>query len=86
MRKCPEIGLNPLAINVISFHGHGIKFKGDPIAVIYEKTWNGKHEARFINMAGIARKFANLDNTINIFLMSMCRVDLEEKIHEEVYS
>jgi hypothetical protein len=38
MRRCPEIGLNPLAINVISFHGHGIKFKGDPIAVIYEKT------------------------------------------------
>jgi hypothetical protein len=67
---------------VIYFHGHGFKFKGDPIAVIYEVTQDGKYEARFINMGGVARKFAALDNTINIFLMSKCRIDLEEEIHK----
>ena len=85
IRKCTEIGINPFVINVISFHGHGFKFKGDPIAVLYEETKDEQFEARFVNMGGVARKFANLDYTINIFLMSMCRVDLEENIHSIVY-
>jgi hypothetical protein len=82
--NCPKIGKN-FSINVISFHGHGINFNGDPIAVISEETKDGEFEARFINMGGVARKFAAIKNTINIFLMSMCRVELDPKALQFVY-
>ena len=50
-------GYNPYTVNVISFSGHGVTVEGDAIAVIPEI--NGEQaEAHFINMSGIARKFA----------------------------
>jgi hypothetical protein len=36
--------------------------------------------ARFINMSGLARKLANLKCTLNIFIMSMCRIKLSKEI------
>jgi hypothetical protein len=58
---------------VITFSGHGFDYDGDAIAVIPEKSKEGNIEARFINMSGLARKFAGSNNTLNIFIMSMCR-------------
>lgn len=37
INNCPKIGKN-FSFNFISFHGHGIDFNGDPIAVISEET------------------------------------------------
>ncbi len=65
--------LNPYKVNVITFSGHGIAVEGDAIAVIPQKNGD-KKEARFINMSGFARKFAAKECTINLFLMSMCRL------------
>ena len=59
---------------MITFSGHGFDYEGDAIAVIPEKPKGGEIEARFINMSGLARKFAGLKNTLNVFIMSMCRV------------
>ncbi len=64
---------NPYKVNVITFSGHGIAVEGDAIAVIPQKVGD-KKEARFINMSGFARKFAEKECTINFFLMSMCRL------------
>ncbi len=64
---------NPYKVNVITFSGHGIAVEGDAIAVIPQKVGD-KKEARFINMSGLARKFAEKEFTINFFLMSMCRL------------
>ena len=37
-------------------------------------------------MSGVARKLADNQNTLNIFLCSMCRVELEEKDKIKIYS
>jgi len=59
---------------VITFSGHGITYDGDAIAIIPVLEKGGDlGTARFINISGLARKFASKDNTINIFIMSMCR-------------
>jgi hypothetical protein len=70
----------PYSVNVITFSGHGILVDGEAIAVIPEidkKTKEG--QLRFINMTGIARKFASKEYSLNIFLLSMCRLFLPEK-------
>ncbi len=64
---------NPYKVNVITFSGHGIAVDRDAIAVIPQKVGD-KKEARFINMSGLARRFAEKEFTINFFLMSMCRI------------
>ena len=80
--RCSGQGKNPYNVNVITFSGHGISFEGDAIAIVPEFYKNGKKLgedvkfARFINMSGLARKFASIPHSINIFIMSMCRSSL----------
>ncbi len=67
---------------MVTFSGHGFTFDGDAIAVIPEYPSNPadaeyKH-LRYINMSGLARKFAAVDHTLNIFILSMCRELLDE--------
>ena len=89
---CPGIGENPYTVNVVTFSGHGITFKGDAIAAIpeYKDKDNKKQKIiRFINFSDLARKFAQIKNTISIFILSMCRIEIDkahiEKMHKEVY-
>ena len=84
------MGKNPYTVNVITFSGHGITHEGDAIAVIPQfgqiiNLDNLGKDARFINMSGIARKFAQKNYSINIFLMSMCRnfANVKEQENEE---
>ncbi len=77
--KCDGIGKNPFVVNVITYSGHGITFEGDSIAVIpeYEEGKNGEGQTkvvRFINMSDWARRFAEIKNTLTIFILSMCRI------------
>jgi hypothetical protein len=76
--KCDGIGrTNPFSVNVITFSGHGIMFDGDAIAVIpeYEQTFKGNSKIlRFINFSDWARRFAEINNTLSIFILSMCRI------------
>ena len=72
-KSCSGIGNNPFCVNFITITCHGITADGDAIAVIPEKLDDSTYEARFINMSGVARKFASIPNTLNIFIMSMCR-------------
>ncbi len=77
IQSCSGIGSNPYSVNVISFSGHGLNFDGDAIAVMpsISKVVN---EIRFINLSGIARKFAAIPYSLNIFLCSMCRLKLSD--------
>ncbi len=83
--KCSGFGTNPYSVNVITYSGHGITFDGDAIAVIPEIQPEALNLVpRFINMSGLARKFASVENTINIFLLSMCRVSPPNSYLEEL--
>ena len=66
-------------MNVFTYSGHGITFEGDAIAVITELDKDGNIVPRFINLSGMARKFAECKHTISIFILSMCRVELNEE-------
>lgn len=68
LARCIGEGKNPYTVNVITFSGHGITVNGDAVAVIPDSN-----SARFINMSGIARKFAAKKCTFNLFICSMCR-------------
>jgi hypothetical protein len=77
--KCDGIGINPFVVNVITYSGHGITFDGDAIAVIpeYEEAIKSEDQAkavRFINISDWARRFAEVKNTLTIFILSMCRI------------
>ena len=85
LAKCSGFGANPYSVNVITYSGHGITFDGDAIAVIPEIQPEALNLVpRFINMSGLARKFASIENTINIFLLSMCRVSPQNSYLEEL--
>ena len=75
-KRTPGAGKNPYTVNVFTFSGHGIEYDGDAIAVIPEFLDDKAEEktARYINMSGLARKFAGIDNTLNIFILSQCRL------------
>lgn len=74
LKSCSGIGNNPFCVNIITLTSHGITLEGDAIAVIPQLLEDeSMSEPRFINMSGIARKFASIPNTLNIFIMSMCR-------------
>lgn len=76
-------GINPYKVNVITFCGHGITHpNGDAIGIVYDTIFakgdDGKplppnSLLRFINFDSLARKFAALENTITVFVLSMCR-------------
>jgi hypothetical protein len=77
--RCDGIGENPFVVNFITFSGHGITFDGDAIAVIPEYEDEMKSEdqpkvVRFINFSDWARGFAEIKNTLSIFILSMCRI------------
>ena len=77
--RCGGIGENPFVVNFITFSGHGITFDGDAIAVIPEYEDEMKSEdqpkvVRFINFSDWARGFAEIKNTLSIFILSMCRI------------
>ena len=81
--KCDGIGKNPFVVNVITYSGHGITFDGDSIAVIpeYDEGKQGGDNpktVRFINMSDWARRFAEIKNTLTIFILSMCRIQVEK--------
>jgi hypothetical protein len=77
---CDGNGINPFVVNVITFSGHGITYDNDAIAVIPEfdeeiKQNDEKQKVlRFINFSHWARKFAEIKNTLSIFILSMCRI------------
>jgi hypothetical protein len=76
INTCSGVGINPYSVNVVTFSGHGLTFDGDAIAVIPDiHAGSDVKVPRFINMSGLARKFASIENTINIFILSMCRVN-----------
>ena len=83
---CSGLGSNPFSVNVITYSGHGITYNDDAIAVIPEFSSQDQGDSvevkdmRFINMSGLARKFASIDHSINIFIMSMCRVHIDKDI------
>lgn len=85
LNKCDGKGKNPFIVNVITFSGHGITFDGDAIAVIpeYERE-DQKKVVRFINFSDWARGFAEKSNTLSIFILSMCRVEIKEVIKNEI--
>jgi len=59
---------------VITFSGHGFTVNGDAVAVVPEIVEGTDiKNPRFINISGAARKLAYNPNTLNIFLLSMCR-------------
>ncbi len=43
-----------------------------------------KETTRFINFTGIARKLAGIKNTLNIFLLNMCRILIKRSDKEEI--
>ena len=69
-------GLNPYTANVVSFSGHGLHMDGDAIAVIPQTIGEDEGEARFINLSAYARKLAAQNNTLSVFICSMCRIEL----------
>ena len=77
---CDGNGINHFVVNVITFSGHGITYDNDAIAVIPEfdeeiKQNDEKQKVlRFINFSHWARKFAEIKNTLSIFILSMCRI------------
>ncbi len=75
-QKSDGIGYNPFVVNVITFAGHGITYDGDAIAVIpeYKDQQNKDKVLRFINFSDWARRLAQKRYTINIFILSMCRI------------
>ena len=78
--KTASLGrISPWSVNVVTYSGHGITYEGDAVAIIPQKTLNPEtktffYKPRFINMSGFARKLASNDFSVNIFLMSMCRL------------
>ena len=73
-------------MNVFTFSGHGITFEGDAIAVITELDAQENLVTRFINISGMARKFAQCKHTISIFILSMCRVELDDEYKKYVHN
>ena len=74
-KRCSGIGNNPWSVNLITLTCHGITLDGDAIAVVPQQQDKGSiYEPRFINMSGVARKFASIPNSVNIFILSMCRL------------
>lgn len=73
--KCIQNAHNPFTVNVITFSGHGLTYNGDAIAVIPETSLEDPKikVPRYINMSGIARKFAAKKNTFTLIIASMCR-------------
>jgi len=79
------LGKNPFSVNVITYSGHGITFGSDAIAVIpSRKPKESDVDARFINMSALARKLASKENSLNIFILSMCRTLLKDNELEKI--
>ena len=79
--RCDGYGKNPFTVNVITFSGHGLTYiNGDAIAAIPEFPTKDKKNkvVRFINFTDLARKFAERKKTLTIFILSMCRIFLDE--------
>ena len=78
MRMCGGYGTNPFTVNVISYSGHGFTCQGDTIAVIPQQSQSkGPKELRFLNLSGIARRFAERAYTLTLIIASLCRVFLK---------
>ncbi len=90
--RCDGIGYNPYTVNIITFSGHGVTFNGDAIAAIPEypegtkKNSLGDKELRFINFTDWARKFAIRKNTLTIFILSMCRILVDENKIAKIFA
>ncbi len=69
---------------MVTFSGHGISFQRDSVAVIPECQEVGLNGcARFINISGVARKFAEKHYSINIFILNMCQEILDPTIEDQ---
>jgi hypothetical protein len=87
--RCDGKGKNPFIVNVITYSGHGITYDGDAIAVIPEyQSETDKMEIvfRFINFSEWARRFAEINNTLTIFILSMCRIYVDKFCKVKDYS
>ena len=60
LTACTGIGKNPYVVNVITFSGHSIRCEGETIFVVPEikDVTSVDKVPRFINVTGLARKFA----------------------------
>ena len=88
--RCDGMGRkNPYSVNFITYSGHGITFDGDAIAAIPEYEDETKTEPkilRFINFSDWARRFAERKNTLTIFILSMCRIQVDKPDKLKVFS
>jgi hypothetical protein len=70
-------GKHPWRVNFITYSGHGITFEGDAIAILSELDNTKKERVpRFINFSKYARYLAFNENNLNIFILSMNRVQI----------
>ena len=90
--RSDDFGENPFVVNVVTYSGHGITFDGDAIAVIPEYEAGKKSDEdqnkvlRFINFTDQARKFAEIKNTLTIFILSMCRIQVNNSVKAKVFA
>lgn len=72
--------IHPYAVNFITFSGHGMQFNGDDIGIIpVFNSQTNEFVGKFINFSKYARYLAHKKNTLNIFILSMCRNKVEYK-------
>ena len=84
LSACIGIGKNPFVVNVVTFSGHSILADGDTIFVVPESEVGGDHKtARFINVSGLARKFAERNNTLSVFIMNTSSILPQFNIYDQ---
>ena len=65
--------MNPYVVNVITFTGYGFTLGGDYIFIVPE-TSEKDRLVRFINVSGLARKFASRKFALNLFILNTVTV------------
>ena len=61
-------------INLISFHGHGFTDdQNDANFIAITRKEDGEINCEKINVTKLANEFAEIENTINIFIFDSCR-------------
>ena len=78
------LGFNPYVVNVITFCGHGITIGGDSYALIPSMKYSHDKDQLTtsfypLNVSEWARLFAQKKSSVNIFLFSAERNQLDKK-------
>ncbi len=68
--------MNPYVVNVITFTGYGFTLGGDYIFIVPETSEKDRlvKLVRFINVSGLARKFASRKFALNLFILNTVTV------------